>query len=144
MCTFASKDTCLGYSIAYITRDWKYHIVALGVVPHNHGHSAEQVAKTLRTQFHEVFSTELEDILSSIKSDTASSAVCVAKKFELEPELCAMHCGDLAMSYACGIKFKDGDEFEDGINLVLKHSALAAHFSRSTKDFAALTQVRRP
>ena len=141
MCTFASKDTCLGYSVGYITKSWRYHLLALGIVPHNEGHSAQQVSHSLQTEFQFNFKVDLGCILESVRSDTAAAALCVAKKFDLEPDLCAMHSGDLAMSYACGIKYKANDPFDSGVELIKKHSAIAAHFSRSTKDLHSLQQI---
>ena len=100
MCTFASKDTCLGISVAYIDESWKYSIVALGLIPHNQGHKAEQVATTINEYLSTNFRIEACQLLAAVRSDTASSALNVVKEFDLEPEHCAMHAGDLVMSYS--------------------------------------------
>ena len=141
MCTFASKDTCLGYSAAYIDSDWNYTILALGLIPHNESHSASYVATSLATDFQMKFDMSMPSCVASIRSDGASAALKVATYFELEADICAMHCGDLAMQYACGIKHSPTQPFHSGAELMAKHSAIAAHFSRSSKDWSEFKKI---
>ncbi len=143
LCTFVSKDTCLGYSIGFINLEWQYVLLAVGLLPHNFSHKAVDVAKSIREDFESRFGIPISSTFSSVRSDTTASALKVAASFDLEGEMCTMHLLNLVQLYAIGILHRPNDSFQFGESLVLRHSALANHFSRSTMDLDVLEQHAR-
>ncbi len=141
MCTFISKDTCLGYSVGFITLDWKYVLIACGLISHNFSHKAVDVARSIKDDFEDQFKIRSDRTFTSVRSDTTASALKVAESFGLEGEMCTMHLLNLVQLYGLGMLHRPGQPFAAGENLITRHSGLANHFSRSTMDLELLEKT---
>ena len=120
----------------------------------NSGHAASDVAVAITDELRDTFGINVSETFISAISDTAASALAVADHLEtsadidFEGQRCAMHTGDLVLSYACGLKCRtrhgvDLNPFPAGKTLIGKLQCIASHFSRSTRDFELLGQVAR-
>jgi hypothetical protein len=106
------------------------------LIPVNQGHTGATVAEVIREEFAHRFELPLDQYICSSVSDSASNAKKVSELLGVEPETCQMHCMDLVMNYALGLKGKSENPAPS--HIIDRHSALSSHFSRSPKDLALL------
>jgi hypothetical protein len=78
-CTFASKDSMIGFSVCFIDPGWCHNIVAVGLIPVNQGHAGATVAEVIKEEFSSRFDFTLDSVLCSSCSDSASNAKKVSE-----------------------------------------------------------------
>jgi len=120
-CTFANKTTYVGASLVFITPSWQKFLIATTFEPLTESKTADAGAATITSDFESTYGLQLQPMLLSIVSDTATSALATSRSLfhsntarfdvtgrmeensflEAEPENCVMHTADLVMSYAC-------------------------------------------
>ena len=51
-CTFASHESLVGFSVAYISQTWKYSIVSLGMLPCGQSHESQHVSDLIKASLY--------------------------------------------------------------------------------------------
>ncbi|GMF47576.1 unnamed protein product [Phytophthora fragariaefolia] len=80
--TNTSKNCIIGASISFIDHGWRFVDLAVLSVTKNEGHDPVQVAETINSKLHELFSLDVEKMVKFSISDTAPAARKVSREFD--------------------------------------------------------------